>query len=41
MNLMTYNFSEDITGALVYLLSDSTDYCTGQNLIVDGDFTSW
>jgi hypothetical protein len=41
MHIMTYNFSEDITGGLVYLLSDSADYCTEQNLIVEGGFTSW
>jgi len=32
---------EDITGILVYLLSDSSQYCTGQNLIVDGGLTCW
>lgn len=32
---------EDITGALIYLLSDSSCYCTGQNFVVDGGYTSW
>jgi len=32
---------EDITGAIIYLLSDSSKYCTGQNLIVDGGLTAW
>ncbi|NUM42096.1 MAG: SDR family oxidoreductase [Leptospiraceae bacterium] len=30
--------AEDLTGALVYLLSDSSEYMTGQNLIVDDGF---
>ena len=32
---------EEITGALIYLLSDSSRYCTGQNFIIDGGFTAW
>lgn len=32
---------EEITGILVYLLSDSSCYCTGQNFIIDGGFTAW
>ena len=33
--------SDEITGAIIYLLSDSAKYCTGQNIIVDGGLTSW
>lgn len=32
---------EEITGILIYLLSDSSRYCTGQNFIIDGGFTAW
>lgn len=32
---------EEITGILVYLLSDSSRYCTGQNFIIDGGLTIW
>lgn len=32
---------EDITGILIYLLSDSSRYCTGQNIVVDGGLTTW
>jgi NAD(P)-dependent dehydrogenase (short-subunit alcohol dehydrogenase family) len=32
---------EEISGILVYLLSDSSRYCTGQNFVIDGGLTSW
>jgi NAD(P)-dependent dehydrogenase (short-subunit alcohol dehydrogenase family) len=32
---------EEITGILVYLLSDSSRYCTGQNFVIDGGLTAW
>ncbi len=32
---------EDITGILVYLLSDASCYCTGQNFTIDGGLTAW
>lgn len=32
---------DEITGILVYLLSDSSRYCTGQNFVIDGGFTAW
>ncbi len=31
----------DMVGMVFYLLSDLSRYCTGQNYIVDGGFTSW
>jgi len=32
---------DEITGIMIYLLSDSSRYCTGQNFIIDGGFTAW
>jgi NAD(P)-dependent dehydrogenase (short-subunit alcohol dehydrogenase family) len=31
----------DVASAVSFLASDNADYITGQNLIVDGGFTSW
>ena len=33
--------TEEVTGAYLYLASDMASYTTGQNIIVDGGFTSW
>lgn len=33
--------SDDLCGALVYLMSDAAGYVTGQNIIVDGGLTVW
>ncbi len=32
---------DEITGIFIYLLSDSSRYCTGQNFVIDGGFTTW
>lgn len=32
---------DEITGILIYLLSDSSRYCTGQNFAIDGGLTAW
>ena len=32
---------DEITGIFIYLLSDSSHYCTGQNFVIDGGYTAW
>mgnify|MGYP006074980917 CR=1 FL=1 len=32
---------DEITGILLYLISDHSSYCTGQNFIIDGGLSSW
>lgn len=31
----------DLTGIIIYLMSDESKYATGQNFIIDGGFTAW
>lgn len=31
----------DINGVLLYLLSDNSSYCTGQNFVIDGGLSVW
>ena len=33
--------SDEISGSIIYLLSDSASYVTGQNLCIDGGLSSW
>jgi NAD(P)-dependent dehydrogenase (short-subunit alcohol dehydrogenase family) len=39
--LRRMGLTKELSGALVYLSSDASEYVTGHNLIVDGGFTCW
>ena len=32
---------DDLSGIILYLMSDTSSYVTGQNFIIDGGFTAW
>jgi len=32
---------KELVGIILYLLSDSSSYVTGQNFIIDGGYTAW
>jgi len=33
--------TEEMAGAILYLAGDSASYTTGQNIVIDGGYTSW
>ena len=40
MPLKRIGLPSEVTGAIIYLLSNASSYLTGQNIIIDGGWTA-